>query len=183
MIKLRDMKASDESMILAWRNLPEVGKYMYTDGPISPETHAQWLAKTLAHSSDHYWVIVCDEQDVGLANISDVDTVNRRCFWAFYIASSDVRGKGVGSFVEYFILSHVFDVLKLNKLCCEVLGFNEAVVNMHKRFGFRQEGVYRQHIAKGSVFHDVVALAMLREEWIAEKPKLTERLRQKGLIA
>ena len=107
---------------------------------------------------------------------------NQRCYWAFYVADPSARGKGVGSFVEYWILQHVFDELGLNKLCCEVLASNEAVTNMHKSFGFQQEGLYREHIIKGGQALDVVALAMLRQEWELVKPRVCERLREKGLI-
>ena len=182
MIALRDIQEKDKEMIRQWRNLPEVGKYMYTDQYITPKQHTIWFQKMMASSRSRYWIIVCDGEDVGLANIYDLDEINRRCYWAFYIASPNVRGKGVGSFVEYSVMHYVFDELKLNKLCCEVFDFNEAVVNMHKRFGFQQEGLYREHIFKQGKYYNVVALAILRDEWMTRKPKLIERLQHKGLL-
>ncbi len=81
------------------------------------------------------------------------------------------------------MLRYVFDGLGLNKLCCEVLDTNRAVVDMHKRFGFQEEGLFRRHICKKGVWHDVVALAMLRDGWLALKPKIEARLSAKDLIA
>lgn len=182
MNSLRDVRPEDKQMLLEWRNLPEVAKYMYTDHIITQEEHDRWFETAMKDPSRRYWIIVCDGKDVGLVNIYGIDHQNRRCTWAFYIASPDVRGKGVGSFVEYSILRYVFDELKLNKLCCEVLAFNEAVVNMHKGFGFKQEGLYREHIIKGGQPHDVVALAMLHSEWKELKPDIENRLRQKGIL-
>ncbi len=155
---------------------------MYTDHFITREEHEGWFGRILGDPSCRYWIIVCDEIDVGVVSLYDLDSRNQRCYWAFYVADPSARGKGVGSFVEYWILQHVFDELGLNKLCCEVLASNEAVTNMHKSFGFQQEGLYREHIIKGGQALDVVALAMLRQEWELVKPRVCERLREKGLI-
>ncbi len=182
MIHLRDIQPEDKEKTLKWRNLPEIAKYMYTDHYITPEEHERWFRRISDDPGCRYWVIVCDGVDVGLANIYNLDQQNQRCYWAFYVAGPTVRGKGVGSFVEYSILHYVFDKLGLNKLCCEVLGFNKAVVNMHKKFGFQQEGMYREHIIKAGQPFDVVALAMLHSEWEANKPQVEERLRRKGIL-
>jgi UDP-4-amino-4,6-dideoxy-N-acetyl-beta-L-altrosamine N-acetyltransferase len=182
MLALRDVESKDKDMLLAWRNLPEVARYMYTDHLILPEEHEKWFRQKMQDPTTRYWIIMCDGQDVGLANLYGIDRRNSRCYWAFYVASPDVRGKGIGSFVEYSVLHYVFDELGLNKLCCEVLSFNQAVVNMHQSFGFKQEGLFREHVIKGGASHDIVCLAMLRSEWESLKAETENRLRQKGLL-
>ncbi len=179
---LRDVGAEDREKILRWRNSPEVAKYMYTDHHIGAREHERWFERILQDRTCRYWIIVCDGQDVGLANLYGLDEQNQRCYWAFYLASPDVRGKGVGSFVEYSVLRYVFEELKLRKLCCEVLGSNEAVVSIHKSFGFREEGLFREHIFKGGQSIDVVCLAMLRHEWESQKTGIESRLRQREVM-
>ncbi len=182
MIDLRDLRPDDEPVLLRWRNLPEVAGYMYSDHEITREEHAAWFSGISGDPTRSYWIIVCDDEDVGLVNLYDIDAGNSRCFWAFYLASPSVRGKGVGSWVEHWILRHVFDELRLNKLCCEVLGFNEPVLKMHGRFGFQQEGLFRQHIFKGGEAMDVVRLAILRQEWLEIRTEIEDRLRAKGVL-
>ena len=179
---LRDIRADDIAMIREWRNLPKVADYMYTDHLIGVEEHQVWFSRVLRDPTCKYWIIVCDGENVGLANLYSIDLRNRRCYWAFYVVSPNVRGKGVGSYVEYAILNYVFDELKLEKLCCEVLSFNEGVVEMHRRFGFAQEGLFRKHIFKREKFHDVVCLAILKEEWEGMRPQQEQKLRSKGLL-
>jgi RimJ/RimL family protein N-acetyltransferase len=55
--------------------------------------------------------------------------------------------------------------LGLNKLCCEVLEFNDTVVQIHKKFGSELEGVFKQHIYKDGKFLNVVRMAILKEKW------------------
>lgn len=170
-------------MIREWRNLPKVSDYMYTDHAIGPEEHAAWFARILQDPSCKYWIIVCDGEDVGLVNLYNINHTHRRCYLGFYVASPNVRGKGVWSCAEYQVLKYVFDELKLQKLCCEVLSFNRAVIEIHRRFfGFVEEGVFRKHIMKKGAWQDVVHLAILKDEWDALRPKIEQRLRNKGIL-
>jgi UDP-4-amino-4,6-dideoxy-N-acetyl-beta-L-altrosamine N-acetyltransferase len=182
MMHLRDMTPADKDKIRLWRNLPEVGKYMYTDHTISREEHESWFNRVSVDPSCRYWIIVCDGEDMGVAWIFGIDRVNLRCYWGFYIGSPNVRGKGVGAFAEYAVLRYVFEELKLNKLCGEVLSFNRPVLEMHKSFGFTEEGYFRKHMLKGGELHDIFCIGMLREDWEAKKPEIEKRLRAKGLI-
>ena len=182
MIRLRDLKGTDKEKIRKWRNSSQVSKYMYTDHHITSDEHEQWFNRILKDQTSRYWIIDCNDEDVGLVNIYNLDLKNKRCDWAFYIAEPSARGKGVGSYIEYSVMKYVFEDLGLNKLCCEVLDFNEGIVNMHKRFGFSQEGYYREHIIKGKEKFDVIALAMLRDDWKRVEPEIMENLRKKGLL-
>ena len=178
----RHVEEHDKDQLLRWRNLPEVREFMYADHVISPEEHERWFRGALSDSARRYWIIVHDGEEVGLVNLYAIDQKNRRCTWAFYVASPNVRGKGVGSIVEWWVLNQVFDNLKMNRLCCEVLVTNPAVINMHKKFGFVQEGLLREHAIKNGKPIDVVALAMLASDWVTAKPQVEARLREKGLI-
>lgn len=171
MISLRDVRPEDMETIRVWRNLPKVADFMFTDHVIGPEEHAAWFSRVLKDPTCKYWIIVCDGEDVGVANLYEIDPMNRRCYWAFYVASPKVRGQNVGNHAEYAVLNYVFDELKFEKLCCPVLSFNRGVILMHRRFGFVQEGVFRKHIWKRGAFHDVVYLAIQKEEWEALRPR------------
>ena len=182
LVELREIEFKDKDKLREWRNIPEISKYMYSDQLITVEEHEKWFNKIINDKSTKYWIIVCDKEDVGLVNLYDIDNQNSRCYWAFYISSPNVRGKGVGSFVEYSVLNYVFDELDLNKLCCEVLGFNEPVLRMHKKFGFKEEGLFREHIIKNNKPHNVYCLAILRNEWNEIKPEIVKRLKKVNII-
>jgi len=179
---LREVTADDKDRIYGWRNLPEVTKYMFTDHHITKEEHDHWFAKILKDKSCKYWIIVYGREEIGLVNITDIDEVNKRCNYASYIASENLRGKGIGTLAEYDILKHVFDELGINKICAEVIAFNKAGINVHKSLGFKEEGFFRQHRNKNGHFLDVFALAILKSEWIENKPMIEKKLKTKGLL-
>lgn len=182
MIQLRDVRPEDKGVIREWRNLPEVRKYMLTDHIIGPEEHARWFEGIGKDHTCRYWVIHRDGEDVGLIHLYDINERHKRCYWGFYIVSPDRRGKGAGSFAWYCVLKYAFEGLQLNKVCSEVLASNQTSVDMHKGFGFVQEGVYRQHVLKDGVLVNVICLGMLREEWVKHKGAVEDKLRAKGLI-
>jgi UDP-4-amino-4,6-dideoxy-N-acetyl-beta-L-altrosamine N-acetyltransferase len=182
MISFRAMQPEDKEMIRRWRNLPQIRRYMLTDHEIGPEEHAAWFAKVLGNPCYRHWIIVCDEEDVGLLNLYDLDSVNRRCYWGFYVAAGNVRGKNVGMFAEYFVLEYVFRELQLDQLCCETLDFNRAVLRMHEAFGFVKEGGLRRRVVKGGEAHDVICMAIRQSEWEKKRPEFERIFRAKGLI-
>ena len=169
---LRKVESKDKDSVLEWRNSEAVRPYMYNDSVITKEDHDRWFFSMLQDDSKSYWIIELENNPVGVVNLTNISQTNKSCDWAFYIFDPSVRGKGVGSYVEKSILHHVFEELKLNKLNCEVLETNEKVVEMHKKFGFKQEGFFRDLIKRGDKFVGVYRLSMLLEDYeLSKKPK------------
>jgi UDP-4-amino-4,6-dideoxy-N-acetyl-beta-L-altrosamine N-acetyltransferase len=181
-VELRELDSSDSEIIHQWRNLEDVRKWMYTDHIISRDEHEAWFQRIQASNSDRYWMIVFNGSDVGVANISQIDTRHSRCTWAFYLAEPSTRGMGVGAATEFLVLEHVFGIEAINRLWCEVIESNSGVVALHERFGFRREGLLRSHIFKEGQKRNVVLLALLRSEWNAVREHFKSDLAAKGLI-
>ncbi|GAK91042.1 flagellin modification protein FlmH [Nonlabens ulvanivorans] len=132
--------------------------------------------KVQGDKSSKYWIIEFDGKDLGLASLTNIDNNLSSCYWAFYLGDTSVRGAGIGAKVEYNVLSHVFDELSLNKLRCEVFEFNNNVIKMHEKFGFRREAFYREHCFKNKDWQNVIGLAMLKKEWETTKELLKTRI-------
>lgn len=164
-VALRPLALEDTVRVRDWRNLPEIAAYMYSDHHISEGEHARWFGSAMTDPTKRYWIIELDGAPVGLANLYDISEAQRRAYWAFYLASPEVRGRGVGAFTERFVLRHVFEELGFDKLCCEVLATNAGVVKMHQRYGFQVDGTLRQHVVKAGERVDVVTMSLLRDEF------------------
>ncbi len=164
-LRFRNITDDDLEMIMNWRTMPEVSAYMYTDFEPDIGKQRAWFKSVSVNNKRLDWVIVVDGEDVGLVSIVGIDRVNRRCEWAYYLASPSVRGKGIGKSVEMNMLAYVFETLDLNKLCCEVFCSNEIVIKIHEKYGSVVEGTRRQHIFKDGQFHDIVQMGILREDW------------------
>lgn len=177
--RLRLLRESDLETVMRWRMKPEVSQYMYTDPVLTIDGQRRWYDRIRASDRDRVWIIELTDGDraVGLLSLSEIDRVNSRCSWAYYLGETDVRGAGLARALEMAVYGHVFDTLGLNKLCCEVLASNERVVALHEKFGSRVEGVARQHIRKNGVFLDVVRMGMLAADW----PAVRERFKPSAM--
>jgi UDP-4-amino-4,6-dideoxy-N-acetyl-beta-L-altrosamine N-acetyltransferase len=181
-VELRTLADGDKQRLLDWRNSPDVAAYMYTDHLISPEEHARWFAGIAGDARRAYWIIAVDGAPAGLANFYDIDRTHGRAAWAYYLADPNVRGKGVGGYVEYWMIAQAFGPLALRKLWCEVLASNEAVWRLHQKFGFKEEARFRGHVLKGGQPQDVLGLGLLAAEWQAARPAMAQRLERMGFV-
>lgn len=164
-VKLIPLREDHLEQVRLWRNSKEVSKYMYTEADISPEQQTAWFERVSADETKQYFIIQYGDKNIGVANVCEISRLYDSCNWGFYLGDSSIRGAGVGSKTEFLILDHVFTTLGLNKLRCEVFVWNDAVIRMHEKFGFRREGYFRDHIIKDGKHQDVVVLGILKREW------------------
>lgn len=167
-LHFRNIKEDDLEMILAWRTNPEVTRYMFTDPDLSLEKQRRWFERIAADPTRLDWIINADSEDVGLVSLVRIDDVNRRCGVGHYLGAPNARGKGIGKAVELNILAYVFETLKLNKFCAEVLAFNEKAIRLHQKCGSKVEGRRHQHVYKNGEYLDVVEVGILRQDYERE---------------
>lgn len=172
---LRPMLDIDKDLILAWRNSERVRRNMYTDHLITQQEHDAWFTRASKDAKSAYFVFLHQDKPIGFVSFTNIDNVHGRCYWAFYLGETDVP-RGCGAAMEYLALDHAFSVMKIRKLCCEVFAFNSAVIKMHQKFGFIQEGRLAKHHLKNGQYEDIVCLAKFASDWETERTKLKQRI-------
>lgn len=182
MIELVPVTCEHRADLRRWRNDPEVARYMYTTHEISEDEHAAWFERLLAADDRRAWVVSMDGEGVGAVFLTGIDQENSRATWAFYLADPRTRGRGVGSATEFLLLDIAFVEMGLHKLCAEVLSFNQPVLEMHKKFGFAEEGLLREHWLRDGEWLDVHVIAQFRDSWLKRRAGFEERLRGRGLV-
>jgi UDP-4-amino-4,6-dideoxy-N-acetyl-beta-L-altrosamine N-acetyltransferase len=182
-VRLRDLVPADSHHLFTWRNLPDIRRWMYTDHEIARHEHDRWFEAVSRDPSRKYWIVELEGHPVGLANLADIAPAHRKATWAYYLADPAVRGRGIGAYVEFLVLEHVFSELKLGKLWCEVLVDNKGVIKLHETFGFKREALFREHVWKGGVAQDVVGLGLLAADWAEIREETRARLRKHGFPA
>ncbi len=176
-LPLLDADAAVQARVRLLRNQPDVRKYMYTAHVISEAEHQAWLDSLRGNARQSVFVVIADEQPIGIVSLNAINATQKTADWAFYL-DPQVQGKGFGSLVEFWLLDHAFDGAGLEKLNCEVLQSNTAVISMHEKFGFVIEGIRRQNILKDGKRLDVVMLGITQDEWKAKRPSLEPLIRR-----
>jgi UDP-4-amino-4,6-dideoxy-N-acetyl-beta-L-altrosamine N-acetyltransferase len=162
-MKLRRMTRDDLLQVLKWRNRPEVRAAMYSHHIITPEEHFKWYAQIEKSDKDQYFIFENNNNKHGVVYFNQIDNISKTAFWGFYTGNKAPKGSGYR--MEFLALQHAFEKLNLHKLNCEVLAFNKLVIEMHKKVGFKVEGLFRQMHFDGKNYQDVIRLGMLEDEW------------------
>lgn len=159
---IRPVLSADLEQMLVWRNQPQVRAYMLTQHEISLDEHRQWFERCSKDPSRRLMIVEESRTPLGFVGFSGVE-IGAVANWGFYAVPEAV--KGAGTKLGLTALEFAFDELLLHKVCGQALGFNEASIRMHQKFGFRQEGVLReQHKISGN-YHDIICFGLLRKEW------------------
>ena len=156
--------------MIKWRNDPQVYQYFYEHEPLSLVMQKAWFEKLLQKPGQRLWIVETLEtyEAIGTVGLTHIDWRNRKAeYGQLLIYPEKYRHSGYGSEVESLILRHFFDHMNMNRLQGEVLAENQSVMALHKKFGFKQEGLFRQYVFKEGRYRDVVCIAMLREEYLS----------------
>ena len=169
-IILREItKCTDEQKraVREVRNQKSVRKSMYTEHEIPLNEHLAWIERLQQDKRQIVFTVLIDDLVSGVVSVNAIDRLHLKSDWAFYLDAS-ARG-GLGSALEFSIIEFVFNELELEKLNCEVIETNEAVVRLHKKFGFTEEGFRRENIIKNGERMGVFLLGLTKKDWLKNK--------------
>jgi len=169
--KLRPMTDLDLEQVLAWRNHPEVRRYMYTTHEIGLDEHRAWFARASENSAVHLLIYEHQGRASGFVNIT-FGRSPKVADWGFYLSPDAARGTGRSLGKE--ALKYAFEQLCLHKVCGQALGFNERSIAFHKALGFAEEGRLRDQHFDGAEYHDVVCFGLLDHEWQSQVKELND---------
>lgn len=171
MIRFIKLKEQHLEQVLEWRTSEEVTRYMITDIKKDMRNQLTWFEKISSSKTDKYWVISIKDKLVGLIYINDINFNHKRCSWGFYIGEEEYRM--YGGIIPLYLYHYVFTQLKLHKITAEIISENINVIKLNKLHGWREVGVYREHIYKNGKFYDLVLMELLKEDW--EKNKKAQK--------
>jgi len=158
---IRPLKADDLSMIMKWRNHPNVRKYMFSQHEISNEEHKCWFDNCVNDKKRHLFLFEKDGIPLGFVSFYEVNEGNITD-WGFYL--SPQAPKGTGYLLGKTALSYAFDKLNSHKICGQVLSYNQKSIDFHLRLGFKEEGNLREQHFDGENYHSVIIFGLLKSE-------------------
>lgn len=173
LVPLTSLDIESQMKVRDIRNEEGLRDWMYTDHVIGVNEHLSWINR-LKKDDTQIVFVVLDESHVplGVVSVTAIDRLHKSADWAYYLTSKS-RG-GLGSALEYSFMNFVFDSLGIEKLNCEVIEGNDAVVKLHKRFFFQEEGFRRLNIVKKGQRLGVHFLGLTMDDWNAGKNALYE---------
>lgn len=162
---LRAMEGSDLQQVLNWRNDPSIRSYMYTQHEISEAEHEAWWVRAGGNPNFKPCIYEQEGRPMGYVGFTEIVQASRTATWGFYTAPS--APQGTGSLMTFAAMDFAFGCLRLRKLSGEAIGSNQASIGLHRKFGFKLEGILREHVLIGDLFEDVHRFALFAQDWHA----------------
>jgi len=150
--------------LLKMRNEKDIRANMFTNHIISLEEHKKWLLNTKKDNTKKSFIVFRKKNIIGYLNISNLKKNLYPAYWAFYI-SKKYRKVGVGLALEFLALNLFFQDMKLKKICCEVINNNKEVINLHKKFGFKETYENKSFFIREGKKILITHLTLQRSEW------------------
>lgn len=165
-LNLRLITKEDIPTIIHWVNDGEVTQYLGLRTPMSYEKENEWVEKLYKDDKNFVFGIETKEGElIGNMGLHGVDYPSGVGTTGAIIGNKDFWGQGYGTEAKMLLLHYAFDTLNLRKVCSQVFAFNERSINYSKKCGYREEGRMRQHQFRNGEYHDIVLLAVFREDF------------------
>jgi len=169
---LRAIEERDCEIMRQMINDPEIEHFIVGWAfPVSEYAQKQWYQN---HSSDNLMnsgvlrLIIADKNDdtaLGQISLSEFSWRDRSAQTGIKIHSKSDRAKGIGTDAMYTLMRYAFDELGLNRLEARYYDYNASSAALHKKVGFKNEGVLRQASYKNGKYHDVCVTSILADEY------------------
>ena len=158
------------------RNEKKIRNNMVNTKIISEKDHLKWYKKFNTSKSNFFYAIKYNRELVGGIGFKEFNKKLLLGEWSFYI-SEKKNIVGLGASVEFLSINHFFDIFKLKKLYCYVLGHNLEVVKLHKKFGFNEKNLDKIfNLSYPNIdIDDVLCLHLDKNRWNILNKKLSEK--------
>ena len=155
-------------LVLKWRTSENITKYMSTDIDYDLEKQLSWFNSINKCETSEYFIIKYKNSPIGLNSINDICNRHKHCLGGYYIGDSRFQAK-LGGIIPIFTLNYIFEVKKLNKSIANIFTENSKVIEIYKRLGYREVGVFKNHIMKKDKTFDMTFLEFLKSDWETHK--------------
>ena len=178
-LKLRPITEDDLNMVLRWRNSEAVRSFMLNNHIITKKEHSDWYQRISNDSNCEWHIAEFRGKPIGVNSITDIRCKDGTCQWGMYI-DENMHNLGIGVLVEISAIDRMVHYHKIRKIWGKILASNRRLILMHKRFGFKEEGVLEKHIRRTEKFEDLVIIALFTDKWPKIRKNLVNALKLRG---
>lgn len=111
-------------------------------------------------------------QIIGTVGFYNIEMRHQRATWRLRVDPL-LQGKGIGSEAAKMLFDYGFKTLNLIKITGDAFADNQAILKLHEKIGFKQEGFLSKHYYHKGEFRDSIQLALFKEDFYNSQKKTT----------
>lgn len=165
---LRPPTRDDIPHFLRWMNDAEVNQYLAVFLPVTEADEIEWFDRLQKQKNEHIVLVMVEaktRKPIGSMGIHGISWKDQRATTGAVIGEKAYWGKGYGTEAKMLLLDYAFNSLNLRKIGSRVYGFNARSKAYSEKCGYRVEGVLKKEVFKNGRFHDLIMMAVFREDW------------------
>lgn len=165
---LSPMSSDDAEIYAHWLNdMDVVHNLTLATEIINVENERKFVSEL---SGNHNYGIVVKETNelIGTCGFIHVDAINRSAETGIFIGNKNYWHKGFGFDAMSLLIDYGFSYLNLHNIFLQVYSFNENAINCYRKLGFKEIGKRRQALLRNRMFHDVVYMDILPDDFYKE---------------
>lgn len=167
MFKFKLVAESNLQQILTWRTSEFVTQFMKTDIAFDLNAQKNWFEQNKRDNKNCYWVIVYQDNPIGLLSINDINLSKQSCSWGFYIGEESARN--LGGLIPPYFYNFVFNRTSLTHIIAEVMEHNMQVKKLHRLHGYKQVSVLKNEVSKAGEEFDLEVFSLSKTTWLQKK--------------
>jgi ribosomal-protein-alanine N-acetyltransferase len=144
---------------------------------VSLAREQKWIEDLIYNDyQDRIYVAICEKEDkdekiIGYSSVSNIDHVNKSCFWSGIKIHPDYNGKGYATQTALLILKFVFEELNMERCTGQCLEEHSIAKKLMEKVGFKVEALQRHSVYKDGKFHNQFVFSILQDDYIMIKEK------------
>lgn len=168
--RIADWFSDFEDIALFERSLPV---------PVNIDVLQEVWRAALEHSRppNAFWFIAEDAENrpLGIGGLDAVNYIQGDAVMPFFVARSS-RNKGLATAMTVSILDLAFRQLRLHRVTTYYRADNTPTERTLEKFGFSQEGRFREAWFDQGVRKDIVISGILGAEWVAKRESILKNM-------
>ncbi len=137
LINFTDLNFEEKEMVLSWRNNLDIRKWMYNQNEIKLDEHLNFIESLKGRENKLYFLVKKENEFIGVLYFTNFDS--KEVFYGIY-SNPNSKILGIGRILDKISIDYAFDILKVKRLKLEVFEDNIQVINLHKKYGFKESG-------------------------------------------
>ena len=174
---LRPITIDDAELTFKWRNSARA-RFLQRGAATIDEQRA-WITARL-NTDELNFVIEYKDSSVGMIALLDINHRHKTVeAGRLLVGEEEFVGKAPVAFeAELLLYDYAFDVLKLHKICGNVMEDNYGMLKTKSYLGYKQDGILRDHYVYDGVYKNTVVISMLEDEYRKVcRPKLVSLIK------
>lgn len=135
LLNFTDLSLNDKKMVLEWRNHPDIRKWMFTQDPITLNTHLTYIESLKQRKDRLYFLVQKGNQFIGVIDFTNINLKNKTTEFGIY---ANPNLKQVGKLLMSTTIHYAFDILQCNTLIAKVFKNNSRAIHLYMKYNFKE---------------------------------------------